>query len=77
MNAQPEEMMNGCPIEFLDVHRHVGTLTYQSDPNYNLLLDALRKLEERRRKPEKDGDSLDWEDLLEAERQQNPESENH
>jgi len=71
LNAVPEDLMNGCPVEFIDLHRHLTTLTFQSDPDYALLLEVLRKLEERRKRPDKDGDALDWEEVLEVERQQN------
>jgi hypothetical protein len=61
LNANPPELMTGCAIEFMELHAHILTLNYYDPPDYGLMLDALKKMEERRRQPEKDGEKLEWE----------------
>lgn len=60
-NAAPTELMDGCPTEFMVLHQHISTLDFQSDPDYELMLTALKKIEDRRKQADKDGDALDWE----------------
>ena len=57
----PTELMRGCPAKFMALHQAVSSLGFYSDPNYDAMIIALRRMEERQRQPDKDGDLLGWE----------------
>lgn len=73
-NAAPTELMNGCPTEFMAIHSHISSLTYQDEPNYGMVMAALKQAEDRRRQPEKDGEALDWEAAAERKKKKNPDA---
>lgn len=60
-NAKPVELMTGCAVEFLDLHSAISNLAFYEQPNYDLMLLALKKMLDRRQRPDKDGEKLDWE----------------
>lgn len=61
LTLNPTEMMTGCAVEFLDLHTHIDSLGFYDKPNYDLMTSRLRAMLDRRRRPEKDGEKLDWE----------------
>lgn len=61
LNANPVELMTGCAIEFMDLHSHVSELGFYDGPNYAQLLEAMNRMQERRKQANKDGEKLEWE----------------
>lgn len=61
LNVKPTILMQNCPSEFLQIHAHIWSLTFYADPDYDSLTELLKRVEERGRKANKDGEDLDWE----------------